>query len=71
MRKPENRCGALRFDLLYLAFRYDSSKPDVTARKLRDVSRIHALGWRPKIALEHGVRSTYDWCSAHLGVVRE
>jgi GDP-L-fucose synthase len=41
--------------------RYDRSKPDGTPRKLLDVSRLHALGWRHRIALEQGIRQTYDW----------
>jgi GDP-L-fucose synthase len=44
---------------------WDGSKPDGTPRKLLDVSRIKALGWVPKIALEDGVRLTYDWYLRH------
>jgi GDP-L-fucose synthase len=40
---------------------FDTTKPDGTARKLCDVSRIHALGWRHRIGLEEGVRETYRW----------
>ncbi len=40
---------------------FDTSKPDGTPRKLLDVSRLHALGWRHSISLEEGVRSTYQW----------
>jgi GDP-L-fucose synthase len=43
----------------------DSSKPDGTPRKLMDVSRLHALGWKAKIGLEEGVRGTYGWYLAH------
>jgi GDP-L-fucose synthase len=42
-------------------FEFDASKPDGTPRKLLDVSRLAALGWRPRIALEAGIRSTYAW----------
>ncbi|GHV00326.1 GDP-L-fucose synthase [Clostridia bacterium] len=38
---------------------YDPSKPDGTPRKLLDVSRIHALGWRHKVALEEGIALAY------------
>jgi GDP-L-fucose synthase len=40
---------------------WDSSKPDGTPRKLLDVSRITSLGWKAKISLEDGIRSTYEW----------
>jgi len=45
---------------------FDASKPDGTPRKLMDVSRLSALGWRPRIPLEDGIRSTYDWYRASL-----
>lgn len=44
---------------------YDHTNPDGTPRKLLDVSRIHALGWRARIALHDGLRSTYEWALAH------
>jgi GDP-L-fucose synthase len=40
---------------------FDSSKPDGTPRKLLDVSRLAALGWRAKISLEEGIRGVYQW----------
>jgi len=40
---------------------WDHSRPDGTPRKLMDVSRIKALGWRPLVGLQEGVRLTYDW----------
>lgn len=39
---------------------WDSSKPDGTPRKLMDSSRLFALGWRPRIPLEEGIRTTYQ-----------
>jgi GDP-L-fucose synthase len=47
------------------AIRFDTSKPDGTPRKLLDTSRMTALGWTPRIDLESGLRSTYDWYRAH------
>ena len=38
---------------------WDTSKPDGTPRKLMDSSRLFALGWRPQIALEEGIRLAY------------
>lgn len=43
------------------ALRFDTGKPDGTPRKLLDVSRLNALGWRPYIPLEQGIRATYSW----------
>jgi GDP-L-fucose synthase len=40
---------------------FDSTKPDGTPRKLLDVSRLSALGWRAEIGIEEGVASTYGW----------
>jgi GDP-L-fucose synthase len=40
---------------------FDTSKPDGMLRKLLDVSRLHALGWRHRIALREGITSTYGW----------
>lgn len=38
---------------------WDSSKPDGTPRKLMDSSRLFALGWKPEVDLETGVRRVY------------
>ena len=40
---------------------FDTTKPDGTPRKLLDVSRLTALGWRPQIPLEEGIAATYAW----------
>jgi GDP-L-fucose synthase len=41
--------------------RFDPSRPDGTPRKLLDVSRLTALGWRASIGLRQGIESTYQW----------
>ena len=46
---------------------FDAGKPDGTPRKLLDVSRLNALGWRATIDLEDGLRQTYEWFVAHQG----
>ena len=38
----------------------DPSKPDGTPRKLMDVSKLNAMGWKAKIGLEEGIRSVYS-----------
>jgi GDP-L-fucose synthase len=48
----------------------DSSKPDGTPRKLLDVSRLHDLGWRPRIPLKTGIETTYAWFRQHSAEAR-
>jgi GDP-L-fucose synthase len=40
--------------------RKDTSRPDGTPRKLMDVSKINAMGWKAKISLEEGIRRVYE-----------
>ncbi len=50
---------------------FDASKPDGTPRKLLDVSKLSALGWRPGVSLREGITRTYDWfCENELAVTR-
>jgi GDP-L-fucose synthase len=51
---------------------WDTSKPDGTPRKLMDSSRLFALGWKPRIALEEGLRLAYEDFQQHLsrGAIR-
>nr|WP_264014031.1 GDP-L-fucose synthase [[Mycobacterium] manitobense] len=44
---------------------WDTSRPDGTLRKLLDVSRIAATGWRPRIELDEGIREAYEWFRAN------
>jgi GDP-L-fucose synthase len=49
---------------------FDPAKPDGMPRKLLDVSRLHALGWRHRIPLEAGIRSTYTWFLENQALLR-
>jgi GDP-L-fucose synthase len=42
------------------ALRFDASRPDGTPRKLLDVSRLFALGWRPRVTIEQGIGLAYQ-----------
>lgn len=47
------------------AIEYDPDMPDGTPRKLLDISRLQALGWKSEIPLEQGVRQTCEWMVEH------
>ena len=49
---------------------FDTSKPDGPPRKLLDVSRLHALGWKHRIGLHEGLAATYDWFLTHQDALR-
>ena len=40
---------------------FDTSQPDGTPRKLLDMTKLFALGWRPTIPLRDGIRDAYQW----------
>ena len=52
---------------------FDASKPDGTPRKLLDVRRAHDYGWKHRIPLDAGLKSTYEWFNQALekGALRE
>ena len=52
------------------AERFDASRPDGTPQKLLDTSRLTALGWKPRVPLEEGLRQTYQWFLGHHGHTR-
>ncbi|UDL88467.1 GDP-L-fucose synthase [Mesorhizobium sp. PAMC28654] len=45
---------------------FDPTKPDGTPRKLMDVSRLFATGWRPRYTLRGGLEETYAWFLQHI-----
>jgi len=46
---------------------FDAEKPDGMPRKVLDVGKLHALGWKHRIDLREGIESTYAWFLEHLG----
>jgi GDP-L-fucose synthase len=44
---------------------WDTTKPDGTPRKLLDVTKLRALGWKPSIPLRDGIARTYEWFLAN------
>ncbi|SRR6266446_1724678 len=44
---------------------WDTTKPDGTPRKLLDINKLRALGWKPTITLHDGVAQTYQWFRAN------
>ena len=49
---------------------FDHTKPDGAPRKLLDVSRLTALGWRASTDLTDGIAATYEWFLAHVDEAR-
>ncbi len=50
---------------------WDDAKPDGTPRKLMDISKMHALGWKHKTNLEEGIQKTYDWFLENVDAVKK
>jgi GDP-L-fucose synthase len=50
---------------------FDAGKPDGAPRKLLDVGRLNALGWKHRISLAEGIRSSYSWFLEHLADIRK
>ncbi|MDX8465221.1 GDP-L-fucose synthase [Mesorhizobium sp. VK23B] len=46
---------------------FDPTNPDGAPRKLMDVSRLFATGWRPRYSLRDGLEQTYQWFLEHVG----
>ena len=40
---------------------FNIDKPDGTMKKLTDVSKLHALGWKHTVELQEGIKKMYGW----------
>lgn len=49
---------------------WNTDMPDGTPRKLTDVTKLHALGWKHKVDLEEGVQLAYDWFRENVDSAR-
>jgi GDP-L-fucose synthase len=45
--------------------KWDTSMPNGTSRKVLDVSRLKALGWKPKVSLDDGIKETIQYFEAN------
>jgi GDP-L-fucose synthase len=50
--------------------KFDASKPDGAPRKLMNSSRLNALGWKPQVTLESGLKKTYEDFRANTDLLR-
>lgn len=53
------------------SFAFDTTKPDGTPRKLVDVARLTALGWKARIGLREGIAATYEWYKKNVAAAAE
>ena len=49
---------------------WNRDMPDGTPRKLTNVDKLHAMGWKHKVELEEGVKLAYDWFRENIDTVR-
>lgn len=45
---------------------FDTSKPDGTPRKLMNIGRLLALGWKPRFNLREGISDAHEWFLKNL-----
>ena len=45
---------------------FNTDKPDGTMKKLTDVSKLHALGWKHKVSLQEGIEKMYQWYKGNI-----
>ena len=49
---------------------WNKDMPDGTPRKLTNVDKLHAMGWKHKVELEEGVKLAYDWFKENVETAR-
>jgi|GEM_PF-1912057 len=47
---------------------FNADKPDGTMKKLTDVSKLHALGWKHKVELHEGIERMVGWYTRNRGI---
>jgi len=50
---------------------WDANKPNGTARKLMDISKMKGLGWQYSTELEEGIKKTYQWFLKNIDTIKE
>lgn len=48
---------------------FNTDKPDGTMKKLTDVSKLHALGWKHSVNLNDGIKTMYEWYKIQQGTL--
>lgn len=50
---------------------FNADKPDGTMKKLTDVSKLNALGWKHQVDIEEGISRIYAWYKNNIDYIRE
>ncbi len=53
------------------AIEFDTTKADGAPQKLLDISRLRALGWKPRFDVKRGLENTYQWYQDHRNAIRD
>ena len=51
--------------------RFNANKPDGVMRRCLDINKIRSLGWEPKISLEKGLTTMYEWYVENIDIVKK
>lgn len=67
----DRQCTALPHRPTSGLIQYVADRPGHDRRYALDAARIHAMGWKPRVSLEHGIRETVAWYLANRQWVAE